>query len=249
MSVLPVFLFQFVFMDIFYVLNSTLFEPFALLLGYFGCCNTNDNLNWYFTKANSQLYVALFQMSKQEMAGIRHMRAITQLGFQTPIMIVLSIIILAVNTAESETGFGGLISTKLLIASMVLAIVHLMLELAQLKIEVRLLDNIVELPFSHYYVNCFNGRLGWIPLKQRFKSEGNTIIDYDSVQVPLAFQASISLVRLEKQLIEQSHYNQGQASITVKLGECLENLQAAELHETIRVCERHAYLFIAPQLE
>ena len=63
-------------MDFFMILNSTLVEPVAYGLKHF--CNVT-----FLTYGIEQFYLTFFQMTSAEMSGIRHMRTITQLTFET----------------------------------------------------------------------------------------------------------------------------------------------------------------------
>ena len=75
-SITPLFMVFMILMDFFMILNSTLVEPVAYGLKHF--CNVT-----FLTYGIEQFYLTFFQMTSAEMSGIRHMRTITQLTFET----------------------------------------------------------------------------------------------------------------------------------------------------------------------
>lgn len=83
-SITPVFIIFLTLMDIYFILNSTIFVLIALILGRF------INVT-FLTDSMEYSYMMLFHMSKQEMTGVRHMRTITQLAFESIIQFAVQV--------------------------------------------------------------------------------------------------------------------------------------------------------------
>ena len=93
-------------------------------------------MDW-FTGGIDNSYQALFKMTKQELYGIRHMRAITQLAFEGLIQISIqcSMLYYYQRNPEDETAESLGVDVPTLLISITLCILHGLLELFQLYFE------------------------------------------------------------------------------------------------------------------
>ena len=87
-SICPVFIVFLFVLDQVFVLNSTIFEPVAIVLG---CCGIGGCLNNCVDKS----YELLFHMQKHEVSGFRRMRTITQLFYESLIQFAVQICMLS----------------------------------------------------------------------------------------------------------------------------------------------------------
>jgi hypothetical protein len=154
-SIFPLFMVFMFIMDQVFVINSTLFELFALLLGLTSCLNCIDGS-----------YEFLFQMKKHEVSGFRRMRTITQLMFESIIQFAVQFWMLSdLESSEDAEGFG--VSKTSILTSLALAIGHMVLEGIQLYFEA----SACETSFVNYCVICFNGRFGWVPFLDKMNEK------------------------------------------------------------------------------
>lgn len=79
-SLFPIFIVFLWFMDIVFIVNTTIFEPIAWLIGL-SCM----------TEAIEGTYEVLFQMKKHEVSGFKRMRTITQLFFESLLQLIVQI--------------------------------------------------------------------------------------------------------------------------------------------------------------
>lgn len=101
------------------------------------------------------------------MSGVRHMRTISQLTFETVIQFMVQISMLGWYATNSNGEEDQAVSMSALVVSIIIAALHFTLEIAQLNFEAKA----VETSLSRYFIVCFNGRLGWTPFLENIMRE------------------------------------------------------------------------------
>lgn len=103
-------------------------------------------------------------MQKSEIAGFRRLRTISQLIFETFPQLVLQVRIYFFF--ENNPDEMGAVKLSTLLLSILFAVFHGALEMLILYIE----SNQYDLNFFKYFIICFNGRLGWVPMLDKMKN-------------------------------------------------------------------------------
>jgi len=121
-SITWLFPFYLILMDIYFVFSAVFLYPIAYVLG--GCGRFS-----FLTDAIQSSYSNIFKLSFVEMDGVSHMRTITQLLFESLIQFFIQVWMLNYysDNEEEREAFG--ISIFQLLLSLVLTILHLLLEL------------------------------------------------------------------------------------------------------------------------
>lgn len=80
-SITPLFLIYLLLMDWIFMFNTSLLDPINFLLG---CCGV-----FFFRSCADSMYESFFQMNRTEVSGVRRMRTITQLLFESLIQFII----------------------------------------------------------------------------------------------------------------------------------------------------------------
>ena len=177
-------------MDLIYIVNTILVKIFLVIFHFFSsrCCpkvKVNMNLIEDF---EDRMFNYCFEMQKSEVAGFRRLRTISQLIFETVPQLVLQIRIFLYFNLKDEndpTGDEG-VDVVTLAYSIIFALIHALLEWLIIYIESRQYD----LQIFKYFIICFNGRLGWVPMLEKMKSptdmqkmvDNKQVLDFDDIK-------------------------------------------------------------------
>eukprot|EP01083_Nonionella_stella_P170821 582191_1 len=148
---------------------------FALSIGYCDVSNVMDDL----------LFQKILGMTKMEVIGYRRLRTLSQLLFETFPQILLQVRILIAIRYEGQDEFN--ITTDELWLSIIIAFVHVFLEVAIIYLDARA----SKMSLSHYAVACLAARLHWIPfLTQIADSQSrvsDAVFDFEVIQYKVWF--------------------------------------------------------------
>lgn len=123
MAITPFFIVFLILLDVIMVINKTFLDPIAKLLK---CCGV-DCLHTGIEK----FYNSVFQMSSSELAGVQHMRTITQLSFETVIQFGVQISMI-IHMKFIQDDMEAEVDMNALYVSMASALLHMFLEFLQL---------------------------------------------------------------------------------------------------------------------
>ena len=182
----PLCLIYFIILDVFYNLTELLLS-FWYLLYYMITCGSSKKGGY--EEYLDKFYQSAFKLNEMDVKGLRRLRTISQMIFETVPQLILQLIILSeldpiknpqvLNNLYISVGFG---------------LIHLSLEITLLQIESKTYKS----SFRFYSVLCLNGRLNWVPLLDSMTKKTNyktyyKEINYENFKIPLCCGTTFEL--------------------------------------------------------
>ena len=142
------------------------------------------------------------------------------------------------------------VSLKSIIASMCLAVLHVVLEFGYLAIEAKA----TKTSFLNYCVACFNGRFNWVPytdFMQEFAKENDEIeLDFEHIQTNLmCFETEVdfhftnnTIKCLAKSLAMMKRQDKKKLNIYLKFGSTLAGVSFENLKTLLKLANERVYI-------
>ena len=174
----PLSLSYFITLDLFFSVIEISNSAYHLLILLF-CCKRGFK-NMEFEEWIDKFLQKLFYLNTMDTKGLRRMRTITQMIFESIPQIILQIRIM--SYAEDE-GLGVTLSALGL--SLSLAVLHLLFEIFLLILE----KSACKCSLQYYSLICMNARLNWIPFIEKISRSRQIsdpkVFDYDNIKYQL----------------------------------------------------------------
>ena len=144
-------------MEFVFIFQTIVLKPLIFIVKKLSCGRIDFQSQNIVVKFQENIFELLFGMKKPEIAGFRRLRTITQLIFETvpEFLLQLRIYFYLENSTSEES-----VSLDTIKLSILFGMIHGVLEVLTIWIEAKVFQQ----PFFEYFVICFNGRLGWVPM-------------------------------------------------------------------------------------